>query len=264
VAEELEKLVKRNHKPGLTAVNPSLPRVAAPDPASDFRRFFGLQNASNRPFRVIFFDAELPGGGERRDIKLNNRPRECDVYENPLPKGITHVVPFEEVVAILSIDGLFRKFDRPVEICLDEYRDKDLPPESGLAIGLGFNNVTVKLGKLAQELFKVTYDDRTDDFTIQGKHPRTMFEEDYEYALIARVLVSEAGVPPVPYLVCGGHTAYGTTAACNFLAANWKEIMQTYEEQGKDIARHNMAAVLIHPRFERRHRLKLLKPVFSE
>jgi len=270
----------------LMSLSVSILAVGFLDFLARFLEFLGQQNeldgflgvfgteAVNGKYKVVFFDGELPlkvGSDTIVQVVLPHCPpeaRKCGA----LPKGLRHIVPFEELDVVLKLDRLFRRFGDGVEICLDRYYEsgEDLPRDGCLSIGLGFNNLTTsRLPAASDFLYRVSYPDGTDDFRIYGENlaeidPHSLVDADHEYALLARVLVPSGAAKPIPYLVCAGHTADGTAAACNFLVNNWKEILKHYLENGKALDHHHMAAVLTHPKGVRDVGQKMLRPYFKD
>ncbi|HXM40775.1 MAG TPA: hypothetical protein VN924_05955 [Bryobacteraceae bacterium] len=220
----------------------------------DFVAIFGKQ-AVNSGYKVVFLDAKLPSkhsSGPTQRVVLSNPPPEAEAC-GALPKGIHHIVPFEELEGAVRLDQLFKRFGEGVEICLDRYyRGGDaLPPNGCLSVGLGFNNLTSpRLSEASNSLYWVTYPGGTDDFRIRDEggtevDPSSRAPAGTEYALLARILVGPARTP---YLVIAGHTGYGTVAACNFILERWREIVGHYKDHQKDLHEHHMAAILFHPK----------------
>jgi hypothetical protein len=241
----------------------------------DFLAFFG-PNSLKSKYKAVFFDAQLPrlddfcdyfsrcakGLPTERDVELLNRleaslPRYKDadlcmvkLAKPPkqglcaLPKGIREIVPSQELEAVLAIDPIFQKFGGKIQIAADHFHKggHTWPAEGCISLGLGFNHLTVEIGEITKS-YKVFYQDQTDDFFTyaeDGTKEAPRPETSYEYALLARVLLDLGGLEPTPYLVCAGHTADGTAAACQYLAKNWHQLWQ---EKLKD---HHMTAILYH------------------
>ncbi len=230
----------------------------------DFVRFFGRE-ALDGEYQVVFLEAkpyEDHSSGTQR-LELPRRPREA-AEKNAWPKEIDHVVPFEELESALELGRLFRKFRGEIKVRLDTYNDgRPLPSNGCLSLGLGFNNLTALLGKISK-LYEIRYPNGTDSFVINDGttiiDPASLAGPAQEYAILARVLVDE-----VPYLVVAGHTGHGTVAACNFLLKYWRtKIIECYKTKGKDLSRHQMAAVLVHPRGQLGAEAATLHPYFRE
>jgi hypothetical protein len=257
--------------------------VAAAKPRTEKEEFLSMfgADAVKGVYTVIFTDAQLPEICEHKRHELGplipDGAREILIPHPPtkealgtFPKGIRHVVAFEELEPVLRLDRLFRRHRGELRICLDRYYSigEELPPNGGIAIGLGYNNATYKLGKLSGQLYEVIYCGQTDDFVIfDGKakiEPRSLITSNEEYALLARILLRRGGSPPVPYFVCAGHTGDGTVAAFKFLAENWLELTRAYENQDKSLTRHHMAALLTHNRDTRDGLPGLRRTWFSE
>ncbi|MGA2687983.1 MAG: hypothetical protein ABSE85_07935 [Candidatus Korobacteraceae bacterium] len=238
-----------------------------------FKAFFGEGALDTQGYKVVFLSAETPPwpvGVNRiaNQLKLCNPPEES-APESPegrvqtLPKGIFHIIPFEDLDGVLKIDREFAKYGGKLKMEYDNYREDitaDLPEKGCLSVGLGYNNVTTRLMKLSDYLFEVTYKDNdSDDFRLRRHYykDRPSGPHDYEtitarkneeYALIARVLVPKGGAEkPVPYIVCAGHTAKATVVACKYLATDWRTIAEKFQEKGNlpdCVHEYNMGVVL--------------------
>jgi len=230
-----------------------------------FKSFFGKAAFTNEGLPTVFLQAELPPITEHRKIKdISN----LVLSEPPLksgktrPKGIGHIIPFEDLEAVLAIDREFRKYEGKIRMVLDVFRSKPLPEEGCLSIGLGYNNVTIKLAELCPGLFEVIYDDESDDLCL-GNGDKGTEEECDDYALIARVLLGSSR-RPVPYIICAGHTARATVVACEFLAKNWTQLADLYR-QGESPRRLNECSMAVILRYNEtaRETPQLGKPWFA-
>jgi hypothetical protein len=176
--------------------------------------------------------------------------------EGTLPKGLHHIVSFEELNSLIGIDRLFRRFGGQIEIELERCHSNeigDLPVGGCLAIGLGYNNATWLLGQQSNGLFSIFYENGTDDFSLHDDtgvpvkpHKLLDIYKDEEYALVARIVVKRE-CKAVPYLICAGHTASGTVVACRFLAEHWREMFDRYKSDGKRPDAYNLGIILVHP-----------------
>ena len=252
--------------------------AAAAQRKDDFLSFFGSGSLKGK-HKAVFFDAQLPrldkfcsslrnfdtGLLEPQDTEFLKRIEELlQCYDNAelrmvevahaprgalhaLPKGIRAIVPWQELEVVLEIDRVFQEFGGKLEIAPDRYhRGGERWPEEGcLSLGLGFNNLTVEIGE-ATQAYKVFYNDHTDDFhtyTEDGSIVRPKPDPGFEYALFARVLLDLGGEEPTPYVVCAGHTADGTSAACHYLATKWQQIWTNNRE---DLMCKHMTGILYH------------------
>lgn len=264
---------------------------------SDFLSFFGRSSLTGK-YPAVFSHAKAPpctSDGQMRDFEFPHKPWEhwgfppdygTEQKESllkgmqPRPKGIQQVIPFQELAPVLAIDRIFREFGGAIEIVIDDFSPEGMnPPAQGaLSTGLGFNSLTVRLGKCSK-LYEVIYEEHkakypktedrkanddnlaqslTDTFCILQRNetylggriliePREVLkntdDQDKEYALLARVLIRTSHEDFTPYLVCSGHTADGTASACNFLAENWRQLWWTYREK---LRNKHMAGILLH------------------
>jgi hypothetical protein len=285
--------------------------ITLPEPDPDFLFFFGKHCLDETGYPVVFLDAELPAlpltSSEERDSPVrvpcgerSQDPRLNDLilchpptavrnlkHDEPRPKGIRQVFPFRELELVLLLEKLFRQNGGSVILRKDDYSDdpeKVIWPRTGLlSLGLGFNNLTISLGK--PDLFKVHYDERigphrTDDFIVFKEeykyNPKdeiaeidsekiiefkSLLKNSEQYALFARVLRETAvGHEPTPYLVCAGHTADGTAAACHFLVKNWKELV---DKQRDKLTDQSMVVVIAHPTGKRTDEQRAVRTVFK-
>ena len=215
-----------------------------------FKQFFGEDVCRNDGVPTVFLQAELPPFPETSDmspannIVLTDPPIEAG---NTKPKGIGHIIVFEDLEAVLAIDREFRKFGAQLQMVIDTFKSKPLPENGCIAIGLGYNNVTLRLMKLCPDLFEVTYDEVSDDFRL-GNGDTGDGEPCDDYALIARVLLGSSR-QAIPYIICAGHTAGATIVACEFLARNWRQLAYLYKQKvnPRRLNECNMAVIL---RFE--------------
>lgn len=219
-----------------------------------FREFFGSGAVSEHGYPTVFLQAELPSWPADNDrkpaanLRLSDPPDEAGTT---LPKGIGHVIVFEDLEAVLDIDRLFRKFSGKLDMRLDTFRRNPLPDGGCLAIGLGYNNVTLRLMHLSNGLFDVIYDGNSDDFVLGRRTDpdcvRASLESCDDYALIARIVLGNAATP-TPYIVCAGHTAGATVVACKYLARSWKELAERYRTETrnspKGLREYSMGALL--------------------
>src|SRR5262249_25409507 len=135
----------------------------------NFLSFFG-RNSLTSPYPAVFLDAQLPriGASDLCVMQLGKPPKDLLAHDPiPRPKGIHQIVPYKELEVILRLDRLFREFGGAVESRLDDFQEggSDLPPHGCLAIGLGFNNATLELGRMSG-VYQVLYENGTDDFCI--------------------------------------------------------------------------------------------------
>lgn len=214
-----------------------------------FVRFFGNGSLAGEGVTAFFLTAQ-PSKNNPDWVQCPNKPPKAN---NAKIQGVNHVVPFEEVKAVLDIQRLFDSMGARFEIDLDEnLPSKSLPSHSVLAIGLGFNYATFLIQDCCKPLFEVIYENdeslgfTTDDFMVNEiKHDVVKEDSKYDYALFARVFKDD-----VLHFICAGRTANGTEAACKFLARNWKTLADQYENdtgKGKyNIFKQSMVVVLRH------------------
>lgn len=258
--------------------------LAGPGEEEDFLAFFGSKSLSGE-YKAVFFDAQLPRlddftsylrrcAGPDSDLLLNsietrwadhfskhkdedlcmvrlNRRDDFDRLDScALPKAIREIVPWRELEAVWEIDGVFQRLGGRMLLSPDRFQKGEWPPEGCVSIGLGFNRLTVRLGDVTGA-YRVDYGDLTDDFYIfdqQGEAVEPRRGTGLEYALVARVLLDNGSDEPTPYLVCAGHTADGTAAACRYVGKRWRKLLRDHREVLKD---HHMAGILYHPPGER-------------
>jgi hypothetical protein len=272
-----------------------IPELEAAAWHDDFDSFFGPMGPDGQ-YPAVFLNASLEtlehsetdpceeqrgGDSEVCAVRVWKWPAGA---ENARPKGIRQIVPYQELEVMLMLDREFRKYSRRVEIRLDDFHPgeyRPLPPYSCLSVGLGFNNLTVRLGA-ESGVYTVQHDQpvkgkkhTTDYFTIMNygtknspieeNHrkvidPGAEVESDEEWALIARVLVCETDhTAPVPVLVCAGHTADGTMEACRYVAQRWRtDIWNPHREVLQD---HHMALILAHRKYPRAASARLLNKI---
>jgi hypothetical protein len=258
--------------------------LAGPGEEKDFLAFFGSRSLSGE-YKAVFFDAQLPrledftsylrrsAAGLDSDLLKSIETRWADQFAKhkdkdlcivrvnrrddfdrldacALPKGIHEIIPWRELEAVWEIDGVFQRLGSRMLLWPDRFQKGEWPSEGCLSIGLGFNRLTVRLGDVTGA-YRVDYGDLTDDFCIFDDHGEVVDPRrgnGLEYALLARVLLDSGSDEPTPYLVCAGHTADGTAAACRYLGKRWRKLLQDHREVLKD---HHMADILYHPRGER-------------
>lgn len=211
-----------------------------------FKEFFGHASFSDGGLPTIFMNAGLtqspgsPPHARIADIVLYDPP---DAAGLTRPKGIRHIIAFEDLEGVLLIDREFQRYGAKLRIELDNYKSMPLPEDGCLAIGLGYNNVTLRLMEACPELYKVTYDEVTDDFHLCNRDWGASQACD-DYALIARVLVSPSSArKPTPYIVCAGHTADATAWACKYVARNWLILARLYDKKRR-LNECSMAVIL--------------------
>lgn len=224
--------------------------LATADERKRFVRFFGKGSLDGVGMKAIFFTA-VPSQNNHDWVDCPNKPPKA---KNAKVQGVNHVVPFEELKAVLEIQKLFDSMGAKFQIDLDiNLPLNNLPSHSVLAIGLGFNYATYLIQECCKPLFEVFYETDeilgavTDDFMVDKvKHEVVKEDSNYDYALFARVFKEEGSL----HLICAGRTANGTEAACKFLAKNWAILASQYENdagKGKhNIGEHSMAVVLRH------------------
>lgn len=215
-----------------------------------FTKFFGRNVFDG--YKAIFLNARLPefpqtsvaNTSNLNNIKLVNPPKAAN---GTFPKGIDRIIPFEDIAAVLEIDRLLRSFGATLEICLDDYtREKPLPENGCLSIGLGYNNVTTRLSEISERLFTITYDHESDDF-ILGTTLKPILDptkDTNNYALLARVLVPKGETEYVTHIICAGHTAPDTVVACRYLAKNWKDLAHLYTTDKHKFNEWSMGVIL--------------------
>lgn len=228
-----------------------------------FQGFFGDGFLSS-PYLAVFWDASLHVMSEARycDLAFGNLPAEIKAL-NPLPKGVRHIIPLIEAQVLLDLVETFQHFGGRVGFEIDHYDEgKPLPAQGCLSVGLGFSSLTRRLGKMSG-LYQVCFmkvDGRfTDTFHIIDGHQEIHPEEEIkryhkvhpqkplmEYGLVARILNEEAD-SLTPYLVCAGHTAAGTAAACRYICRHWWSLWRDHEAKLRD---HHMACILYHKKDE--------------
>lgn len=244
--------------------------VSCPPDQRLFLEFFGAGACHSDGFETVFLNAKLPPfcANQEHWEEEQERHREGDNIllempppgsENTWPKGIDHIVPFEDLEAVLEIDREFRKYGAKLTLTRDRYRlpdktkeqDSLLPARGCIAIGLGYNNVTCRLQ--AKKLYQIRYhavtpgsprgeDDGSEDVVIGNQiGPRRGFDD---YALLARVLCAGKPESPVSHIVCAGHTTPATAHACRFLASSWKQLAELYARGNRSLNRESMAVFL--------------------
>ena len=276
---------------------------------ADFRALFGPRRPLDEPgepapYAAVFTKAKLPPLYDNE-----NKPTEYAylVFEDPpkrdghliraFPKGIGNIVPYEELAPVLQLDREFRKFGRKIELDLHKADYSELPEYGCLAMGLGFNNLTVRLGEISN-LYRVRHNEETEallpeayerDYRIQKDKgeiigQRSVFHDtielcpnedwqpitnyvsgleirDQEWALLARVLSEKKeGVDRVPYFVAAGHTAMGTAAAGYLLANQWRELHQLCERKLDE----HMVMIVTHPKTEPKKPKVGWGPIFKQ
>jgi hypothetical protein len=212
-----------------------------------FMKFFG-KGVFENGITAIFFTAETKGNLDW--VMCPNKP---DQAANAKIQGVNHIIPFEELKAVLEIKQLFDSMGVKFGIELDDVcKNKVLPNGSVLAVGLGFNCATKLIQAFCPQLFEITYEVdsdfgyETDDFKVkEGRHDNPNSNSKYDYALFARVFKDD-----VLHFVCAGRTADGTEAACRYLAKNWTKLLRQYDnESGKgkhDVNKQSMAVIIRH------------------
>lgn len=225
--------------------------VEAPD-LDLFKEFFGDAAVDDSGYPTIFSRFRAPDWGDPRDqSNLNNLkvPDPPADGKGTFPKGIGHLIPFEDLSGVLEIDAQFRKHGGRLSPEVDRYKTGPLPTVGCISIGLGYNNVTFRLGEKSNELFHVQYDKETgSDYLLLRNNSGLCAapaseKKDEDYGLIARVLVRK-GKTAVPYIVCAGHTASGTVGASEYLAENWDRLARLYEQNDKRLDGHNLAVLV--------------------
>jgi hypothetical protein len=225
--------------------------LATADERKRFVRFFGKGTLDGEGMKAIFFTA-VSSKNNYDWVDCPNKPPKA---QNAKVQGVNHVVPFEELKAVLEVQRLFDSMGAKFQIDLDSniHNCNALPSHSVLAIGLGFNYATYLIQECCRPLFEVFYTTdenlgaETVDFMVDKvEHEVVKKDSDYDYALFARVFKKEGGL----HLICAGRTANGTEAACKFLAKNWAILASQYENdagKGKhNIDEQSMAVVLRH------------------
>lgn len=203
-----------------------------------FIEFFGEREGG---FETVLIQAELPSDSHC-NIKLCAPP---DDAGSTLPEGIKHIIPFEDISAVIELDREFNRFGARLRMVYDTYKTAELPPGGCLSVGLGYNNVTVKLMKEHPELFQITYHDGTDDFKL-GDTMHDRVEDGNDFALIARIVLGTEKDPAI-YIICAGRSATGTVVACKYLAKQWKYLLSMYkhDQEARMTNKHSLA-VMIH------------------
>jgi hypothetical protein len=233
----------------------------------DFVLFFG-QPSPDGMYPAVFLDGYLEPvkdkDGNSTELGRVKPAKLTDERGNEiraLPKGVRQIVPYQELVSVFRLEREFRRFGRRIEIRLESEYSNHLPDYGCLSVGLGFNKMTSKLANISH-LYEIVYtetipgvsDYTTDDFVITPEgggriEPRAKVTgEGVEWALLARILVNKGAMGPVPYLVCAGHTADGTAAACNFLADKWRSLCSSNRDV---LPEKHMAFILTHPKDDR-------------
>jgi hypothetical protein len=223
----------------------------------NFVTFFG-RGALTPDYRAVFSKLELERAGKLKYVHTRADEKKAQ------PKGLIHVVAFEELTSLAEIDREFKRFGRGLDVELDCYDEKTstLPRAGALSIGLGFNNLTTALSEECNGLFEIRYEapdgvepvlglaDSTDHVTIRDGtndiDPRNLVGNRHDYALIARVIYRS-----VPFVICAGHTARGTAAA-----------YQGYISTKRDFQLNHMAAILSHV-WDRHENAKLCATFFA-
>jgi hypothetical protein len=273
---------------------------------ADFRALFGPRRPLDEPgepapYAAVFTKAKLPplyddhnNPTEYGYLVFEYPPKGDDGHPIPaFPKGIGNLVPYEELAPVLQLDREFRKFGRKIELDLHRADYSELPKDGCLAMGLGFNNLTVRLGEEISKLYRVRHDEKTEalfgeeyerDYRIREKiqernvlhdtielcpneawHPVTNYvsdlEREQEWALLARVLSEKKeGADRVPYFVAAGHTAVGTAAAGYFLANHWRKLYQLCERKLDE----HMVMIVTHPKTDPKKPKVGWGPIFKQ
>jgi hypothetical protein len=203
----------------------------------EFHQFFGTRRSAI---------GVIPDLVSRHDLD----PWYADGAQAARPKGITTVVPFEDLKAATSIAKLFESYGVQLELRKDSGTyDKGPPRRTFIAVGLGFNRLTCFLAERSGDLFQIQYTDAhtgesKDDFLIEHQpHPKP--SRDTDYALVARVPFHFDG-RQVTGFVCAGRLAAGTEAAGYYLKNDWRSMHDRYVKEGKDLHRHALALVISH------------------
>jgi hypothetical protein len=243
----------------------------------DFLFFFGRPDTDGAVYPAVFADLYLEpiqcikkaAGDEKVELGRIKPVEENSKYK--LPKGIRQLVPYQEIAPVYKLSRAFERFGRRVEIIVESEISNRRPNAGCLSMGLGFNKLTWELGEnsgMYRVYFEGDYieepnpdgpaDSRvflTDDFEIrpdgieEPTKPREEVQrlkiEGAEWGLLARILVNK-GTRSVPYIVCAGHTADGTAAACDYLADNWSTLCRG-KDRG-DLETKHMAIIVTHPK----------------
>jgi hypothetical protein len=166
------------------------------------------------------------------------------------PRGITTVVPFEDLKAATNIAKLFEKFGVQLELRKDSQTyDKGPPRRTFVTIGLGFNRLTCFLAERSGGLLQICYIDRhtgesKDDFMVENEpHPEPSHQTDY--ALVARVPFHFDGRQIIGF-ICAGRLAAGTEAAGYYLKNEWRSMYARYAQERKDLQKNALAVVISH------------------
>jgi len=149
-------------------------------PKEDFMGFFG-DKCLEGAHPAVFLDGKLPQLIDTRlsMVKLSHPPREpisgercqhCELpLEQALPFEIHQIVPFRELNAVLKLDREFRNFSRHgIKLCLDSEYSQGLPERGCICLGLGFNEITRRLGELSGAYEVYFEPGQTDHFKIRG------------------------------------------------------------------------------------------------
>ena len=197
-------------------------RISESGVRHDFHSFFGTTDFA---FGVI------PNLVTKHDLE-GWRP---DDAAEAHPKGITTVVPFEDLKAATKVAQLFDRFGVRFRLRPDDPHMPKIPKNTFVAIGLGFNSHTHRLARYS-DLFQIIFENKTlgeakDDFLLLNKDYRgrmaTNGREGTECALVARVPVKQRG-GDVTGFVCAGRLAAGTVAASVFLRDDWRWMYEAY------------------------------------
>ena len=209
----------------------------------DFRRFFG-DGVVVKGALAVFPTAEPPmiEGGFSHLVYPS--PPRAAVENNGKAKGVKHVVPYEDLRAVLALSALFHKMRVGLAMALDSRFEADWVEDQPLiGIGLGFNHVTARLAATCPDLYSITFESGTDDFLFENRwhgYPKG----PVDCALVVRAMDPGA---TVPHFVCAGRTAAGTQAAGVYLARQWKTLLALYDKNGRDLNRESLAALLRFP-----------------
>ena len=210
----------------------------------DFRRFFGHRSFERA---VAVFPSAKPPIDEHGFCDLRYPYAPPATKDNARAKGIEHVVPFEDLKAVVALSETFQQVGAELHMRLDNKYNLDyqpLPDRTIIGIGLGFNHVTAKLSEAHRELFTLTFDTGTDDFRINGKTHGYPCNGD-DCGLVVRIVPRHAD--GVFHFVCAGRTAAGTEAAGLFLARNWKDLLRLYDDSGQNLDRDSVVAIVSFP-----------------
>jgi intracellular sulfur oxidation DsrE/DsrF family protein len=200
----------------------------------DVKLFFG-ENIYNTGITFVFASAKV----DMANMQHGNMPE--SVIGNAHPKGISRLIAHNDIRCSIAITRMCEELHIPVHTEIDTcVKDKELPRDTIISIGLGFNRATYAL-KEHSKVFDIFYHECRYFDSEQNKWDKKP-DDNYDCALIARII----GKNGTPHFVCAGRTAEGSEAAGIFLASRWRDILGYYHDRGRDLRTDSMALTIRH------------------